>query len=173
MRKKREIRATIPSLAMAAYLLLLGFGVYRCAYKSTDGAEVDEGAATMPPFETVLHNVEEYRGKTVRWGGRIVEVVEGTHEAEFVVQHVPLDKMSSDTPVDYSKGRFVARGPHEVISASTELKIGTYIQIEGIVRGIEVKPVGKDRMAHPIIGFTTLEVIEVQEPSHEDYPDIE
>ena len=172
MSDRARLRKMVLSAVWTACFCPIGIFAYNCAYKSVDGKEAHEGGAETPLFETVLHNVEEYRGEKVHWAGRIMEVVERTPAGEFVLQHVPLDMLDVERPAQFSKGRFIARGPERATPGMDKVTVDTYVEIEGIVQGSEVRPLVKEPTVHPVIGLTGMKVLEVDAVA-EEYPDSE
>jgi outer membrane lipoprotein len=121
--------------------------------------EMREKAEPSLTFEQVLQDPNAYKGKTVVWGGEIVETFnqkDGTTEIE--VFQLPLD--SRDAPkVSYdSKGRFLIR---------TNKYLDPYlykkerkITVAGEIQGEEVQPLGEMSYRYPVVAAQQIHLWE-------------
>ena len=69
--------------------------------------EVREQAAATPPFETLVAEINAFRGQTVIVGGHLLEVTNNSDGTTLMALQAPLS--SSDRPLakDRSKGRLI------------------------------------------------------------------
>lgn len=101
-------------------------------------------------FEKVIQNPIAYKGKTVVWGGEIVETLNqknGTTEIEVV--QIPLD--SSDAPKisNTSEGRFLIL-VNKYLDPYLYRK-GRRITVAGEILGEKIQPLGEMDYRYPVI----------------------
>jgi len=127
---------------MAAMLLLAG-----CAHVISKETlkEVDRSAT----FAQVVKAPDAYVGKTVLFGGEIIETKNFADKSQIVVLQHPLD--SRDRPVagDVSEGRFII-----LTSGFLDPAIyspGRQITVAGRVVGNEKHPLGEIEYTYPVI----------------------
>ena len=129
-------------LSMAAMLLLVG-----CAHVISKQVlnEVDRNAT----FAQVVKAPDDYKGKTVLFGGTIIETKNFTDKSQVVVLQHPLD--SRDRPVagDVSEGRFIVTTPGFLDPAI--YSPGRQITVAGKVVGKEKRPMGEIEYTYPVI----------------------
>jgi outer membrane lipoprotein len=129
-------------LTMAAMLLLAG-----CTHVISKETlkEVDRNAT----FAQVVKDPDAYKGKTVLFGGAIIETKNFTDKSQAVVLQQPLD--SRDRPVagDVSEGRFVLTTPGFLDPAI--YSPGRMITVAGKVVGKEKRPLGEIEYTYPVI----------------------
>lgn len=117
-------------------------------------------------FTTVLADPATGKGKTVLWGGRIVEATNLKEGTEIIVLETPLDFLGQPDSAETSRGRFIARSPEFLDPAiySQDRKI----TLAGEVAGAEEKALGETTYRYPVIIIRELYLWE--KPSPEDYP---
>ncbi len=143
-------------LSMAAVLLLVG-----CAHVISKEVlkEVDKNVT----FAQLVKDVDAYKGKTVLFGGAIIETKNFADKSQVVVLQHPLD--SRDRPVagDVSEGRFIVTTP-----GFLDLAIyspGRKITVAGKVVGKEKRPLGEIEYTYPVIEKRGLYLWPVERPA--------
>jgi outer membrane lipoprotein len=129
-------------MALMALLLLVG-----CAHVISKETlkEVDRNAT----FAQVVKAPDAYIGKTVLFGGAIIETKNFADKSEVVVLQSPLD--SRDRPVggDVSEGRFIVTTQGFLDPAI--YSPGRKITVAGKVVGKEKHPMGEIEYTYPVI----------------------
>ena len=128
--------------AMAAVFLLAG-----CAHVISKQtlAEVD----TSVTFAQVAQDPDAYEGKTVLFGGDIIEAQNLPDKTLVVVLQRPLGRRGEPAAGDVSEGRFILRNPEFLDPAI--YSPGRKITAAGTVVGKEVRPLGEIEYTYPII----------------------
>ena len=128
--------------AMLAMSLLAG-----CAHVISKGVlkEVD----TSISFAHVSKDPNAYKGKTVLFGGDIIETQNLADKTLVVVLQRPLDRRGEPAAGDVSEGRFIIQTPGfldpDIYSHGRKLTVA------GTVVGKEVRPLGEIAYTYPII----------------------
>jgi outer membrane lipoprotein len=100
-------------------------------------------------FQAVLRSPDEFKGKTILLGGKIIETTPLEGKTRITVLQYPLgfrDKPSVDTA---SEGRFILVAPgflDPVVYSS-----GRQVTVAGIVDGKEVLPLGEINYTYPVV----------------------
>lgn len=107
--------------------------------------DVDKGV----PFQAILQNPDNFKGKTVILGGKIIETTPLEGKTRVTVLQYPLgfrDKPSVDSG---SEGRFIveATGFLDPVVYST----GRQVTVAGMVDGKEVLPLGEISYTYPVV----------------------
>jgi outer membrane lipoprotein len=95
------------SISIAGYVLLyllLG-GFTACA--PAISKKVREEAGEPVPFEALLKQIDDYKGRVVIVGGYILETVNETDGSRITVLQAPLDSQNRPKSSDLSEGRFM------------------------------------------------------------------
>ena len=101
-------------------------------------------------FGQVTQNPSAYKGKTVVWGGEIVETLNqknGTTEIE--VFQVPLDSRDAPKASNASEGRFLIL-VNKYLDQNLYQK-GRRITVAGEILGEQIKPLGEMDYRYPLI----------------------
>ena len=148
-------------LTMAAMLLLVG-----CMHVISKETlkEVDRNVT----FSQVLKDPDAYKGKTVLFGGAIIETKNFADKSQIVVLQHPLD--SRDRPVagDVSEGRFIVAAPGFLDPAiySPERKI----TVAGKAVGKEAYRMGDIKYTYPLIEKQELYLWPIEKPTSAEPP---
>jgi outer membrane lipoprotein len=121
-------------LAMAAMLLLAG-----CAHVISK--EVLQEVDASLTFAHVSKDPEAYKGKTVLFGGDIIETQNLSDKTQIVVLQRPLGSRGEPSAGDVSEGRFIITTPGFLDPAI--YGPGRKITVAGTVVGKEVRPLGE------------------------------
>ena len=155
MRVSRNI--VLPWLLVMAAMLLPA-GCTRVISKETL-KEVDKSAT----FANVIKDPDAYIGKTVLFGGEIIEVENRRERTAIAVLQHPLD--SRDRPVagDVSEGRFIitTQGFFDPAIYSA----GRMITVAGKVVGKEKHPMGEIEYTYPVIEKQGLYLWPIERPA--------
>ena len=118
-------------------------------------------------FGQVIQNPIAYKGKTVVWGGEIVETFNqknGTTEVE--VLQIPLGSRGAPKAANASEGRFLILADKYL---DPELyQKGRRITVAGEILGERIKPLGEMDYRYPLI--STKQIHLWKEPSRGLYP---
>jgi outer membrane lipoprotein len=143
-------------LSMAAVLLLAG-----CAHVISKPVlnEVDRNAT----FAQVVKAPDDYKGKTVLFGGDIIETKNLPDKTVIAVLQRPLSRRGQPAGVDVSEGRFII-----LTSGFLDPAIyspGRQVTVAGKVLGKEVYPMGEIQYAYPLIEKQELFLWPVARPA--------
>jgi len=143
-------------LTMVAMLVVAG-----CSYVISKQVlnEVDRNAT----FAQVVKAPDDYKGKTVLFGGTIIETKNFADKSQVVVLQCPLD--SRDRPVagDVSEGRFIVTTPGFLDPAI--YSPGRKITVAGKVVGKEKRPLGEIEYTYPVIEKQGLYLWPAEKPA--------
>jgi outer membrane lipoprotein len=129
------------------FLSLFLLGASSCAYPIS--AELRREVSEGITFPMVLKNPTAYVGKTVLWGGEIIETVNVRGGTEITVLDTPLNYRERPENSLYSRGRFIAKSSEFLDPAV--YKRGKKITVAGEIAGKEIKPLGKTEYAYPVV----------------------
>jgi len=133
--------------AMAVLLFLNG-----CA--PAISKEVRDQVDPAATFESVLHDPDSYKGKTVLWGGKIIQTrnTKDTTWIELLQQPLARD----DRPIrgSASEGRFLIR--HEGFLDPAVYGRGLELTLVGEVRGRETRPLDEGEYSFPVVSDRQL-----------------
>jgi len=129
-------------LTIMALLLLVG-----CAHVISKPVlnEVDRNAT----FAQVVKDPDAYKGKTVLFGGDIIETKNLPDKTVIAVLQRPLSRRGQPAGVDVSEGRFII-----LTSGFLDPAIyspGRQVTVAGKVLGKEVYPMGEIEYTYPVI----------------------
>jgi outer membrane lipoprotein len=142
-------------LLMVAMLLMAG-----CTHVVSKQVlnEVDRNAT----FAQVVKDPDAYRGKTVLFGGAIIETKNFADKSQVVVLQQPLDRRDRPVAGDVSEGRFII-----LISGFLDPAIyspGRLVTIAGKVVGKEKHPMGEIEYTYPVVEKQGLYLWPVENP---------
>ncbi len=107
--------------------------------------EVDRNAT----FAQVVKNPDAYKGKTVLFGGAIIETKNLPERTIIAVLQRPLSRRGEPAGVDVSEGRFIIQTQGFLDPAI--YSPGRQVTVAGKVLGKEVYPMGEIQYAYPLI----------------------
>ncbi len=121
--------------------------------------EVDRNAT----FAQVVKDPDAYKGKTVLFGGDIIETKNLSERTVIAVLQRPLSRRGQPAGVDVSEGRFIiqTRGFLDPAIYSP----GRQVTVAGKVLGKEVYPMGEIHYAYPLIEKQELFLWPVARPA--------
>lgn len=144
---KERINSIYPSFRYLLFIFLL-LQLYGCAHVIS--RDLRDAVDPSLSFEQVLKDPNAYQGKTVLWGGEIIETLinkDGTSEIEVFQR--PLGVRGEPKITDISEGRFII---HDVRYLDPYLyRRGRRITVAGIIIGQRVKPLGEMEYRYPLI----------------------
>ena len=134
----------------AGYLLffLVIFLVTGCAHVvSRNLREKTDKALT---FQQVLQNPNEYKGKTVIWGGDIIQITHQKDGATLIeVFQRPLNWREEPKYTLSSEGRFLLLA--EKVLDPYLFRTGKRITVAGEIQGEKKKPLGEIEYRYPLV----------------------
>lgn len=143
-------------------VVLLLFTVLSCApFPKELMKQVDRSI----DFRDVQKNPEKYAGKTVLWGGFILETLNRQEDTMIKVLHAALDSQKRPVSPDHSSGRFIIQ-----VKAFLDPAIyreGREITALGEIGGQESLPLGQIRYTYPVL---LAKEVRLWEPYVEPYP---
>ena len=143
-------------LAMVAMLLLVG-----CAHVISK--EVLKEVDTNVSFVQVSKAPDAYKGKTVLFGGAIIEAKNLPDKTVIAVLQRPLSRRGQPAGVDVSEGRFII-----LTSGFLDPAIyspGRQVTVAGKVLGKEVYPMGEIEYTYPVIEKQGLYLWPAEKPA--------
>ena len=126
-------------------VFLLGWTVSCAPFSGEVMQEVDKTLT----FEEVQKNPDAYQGKTVLWGGLIIETTNRQKETILKVRETELDMEKRPTNMDRSKGRFLIR--YTGFLDPLLYKEGREVTAVGEIGGAEILPVGNSQYSYPVV----------------------
>jgi outer membrane lipoprotein len=143
-------------MAMMALLLLVG-----CAHVISKEVlkEVDRNAT----FAQVAKAPDAYKGKTVLFGGNIIETKNLSDKTWIAVLERPLDSRGQPAGGDVSEGRFIIQTTGFFDPAI--YSPGRKITVAGKVVGKEKRPLGEIEYTYPIIEKRELYLWPAERPA--------
>jgi outer membrane lipoprotein len=142
--------------AMVAVFMLIG-----CAHVISKEAlrEVDPNAT----FAQVSKTPDAYKGKTVLFGGDIIEAKNLPDKTQIVVLQRPLNRQGQPAAGDVSEGRFIIQTQGFLDPAI--YGPGRKITVAGKVVGKDMRPLGEIQYTYPIIEKRELYLWPEEKPS--------
>lgn len=120
---------------------------------STAPKEIQSTEAEVVTVQQVQNDPEAFVGKTVRWGGSILNVANKKDTTEIQLLSRPLS--AAARPLDKpGNGRFMVEVPGFVDPA--EYPVGRDLTVVGSVNRIEEKAVGEYPYRYPVLVGATL-----------------
>jgi outer membrane lipoprotein len=143
-------------MALMALLLLVG-----CAHVISKEVlkEVDKNAT----FAQVVKEPDAYKGKTVLFGGDIIETKNFADKSVVTVLQRPLDSRDRPATGDVSEGRFIVTTPGFLDPAI--YSPGRKITVAGKVVGKEKRPLGEIEYTYPVIEKQGLYLWPAEKPA--------
>jgi outer membrane lipoprotein len=143
-------------VVMAAVTLLIG-----CAHVISK--EVLKDVDPSVTFAQVAKAPDAYKGKTVLFGGAIIETKNLSNKTQVFVLQRPLDNGKKPAAGDVSEGRFIILVPGFLDPAiySPDRKI----TVAGTIVGKEVRPLGEIVYTYPLIERRELYLWPKEEPT--------
>ena len=101
------------------------------------------------PFQAVLSNPDNFKGKTILLGGSIIETTPLPGKTRIMVLEHPLDFRNKPSGTAASEGRFIveATGFLDPVVYSA----GRQVTVAGIIGGKEVLPLGEINYTYPVV----------------------
>src|SRR4030042_2169092 len=147
-------------VAIACLLLLSG-----CAHVISK--DIRDKADISLAFEKVIKKPIAYKGKTVVWGGEIVETINQKNgTTEFEVFQIPLDSSDAPKVSNASEGRFLILF-NKYLDPYLYRK-GSRITVAGEILGDKIKPLGEMDYRYPLIASKQMHLWE--EHHYRPYP---
>lgn len=115
-------------------------------------------------FLTIGQNANAYKGRTVIWGGKILNTVNESNGGSVYVLQSPLDHQERPESTKLSRGRFIVRSPGFL--DPEVYRTGAKITIAGELSGTEMQNIGKTSYAFPVV---TLREVYFWQPESADY----
>ncbi len=119
-------------------------------------------------FKDVLKAPERFTGRTVLWGGIIIETQNRKGETLIQVLQTELDASDQPENPDVSSGRFIIR--HEGFLDPAVYSKGRQITAIGTIVGKEDKPIGDLHYVYPVIKAKALKLWERPVRARHPYP---
>ena len=119
-------------------------------------------------FQAVQRDPDRYAGKTVLWGGVIVEITNKQNETDLNVRQAELDLEKRPKNLDRSAGRFIVRYAGFLDPAIYQP--GREITVAGELGGKEVLPLEKIQYPYPVILVKEIYLWERLPPVRPYYP---
>ena len=149
-------------------ILCLAGVIVSCAPLSIEiMRQVDESLT----YQVVQQDPQRYVGKTVLWGGVILETINKMDVTVMKVRQTELDFEKRPQHLDRSAGRFIVRSAGFLDPAI--YKEGREITVAGEVAGKEVLPLGDALYSYPVILAKEIHLWEKRRPYDPywwDYP---
>ena len=111
--------------------------------------EVLQEVDTSVSFVQVSKDPEAYRGKTVLFGGDVIETQNLSDKTLVVVLQRPLGSRGEPSAEDVSEGRFIIQTPGFLDPAT--YSPGRKLTVAGTIVGKEMRPLGEIEYTYPII----------------------
>jgi outer membrane lipoprotein len=161
MCKARNVLFPLFCIMMAVFLLA------GCAHVISK--EVLQEVDTSVSFTQLSKDPEAYQGKTVLFGGDVIETQNLSDKTLVFVLQRPLGSRGEPSGGDVSEGRFIITTPGFLDPAI--YGPGRKITVAGTVVGKEVRPLGEIEYTYPIIEKREL-YLWPEEEATSDEPDV-
>ena len=144
----KRLRSSWPlSLIAVQAFLFLFFMVVGC--RSTQERPDRQESYEKISFSEILRSPEQYRGKVVRLGGVILDVVNKEEGSTLEILEQPLNWRGRPKPDDDSGGRFIA-----VFGEFLDKEIyrmDRQVTIIGEITGMKTAPIGEGTYNYPLL----------------------
>ena len=149
---KVKIAVGILNLLRILWVMAFLFNLNSCAQAISK--EVREQVDPAATFKAVLHDPDSYKGKTVLWGGKIIQTrnTQGTTWIELLQQ--PLARNDRPISGSASEGRFLIR--HEGFLDPAVYGRGRGLTLVGQVRGRETRQEDEVDYNYPVVSDRQL-----------------
>lgn len=114
-------------------------------------------------FKALAADPGGFLGRTVLFGGQIIQTNNLQGKSLIVVVHRPLDSRYKPRPDSESRGRFLISA--EGFLDPAIYRSGRWITVVGTVVGSETRPLGEIQYTYPIVAETERYLWPVKEPS--------
>jgi outer membrane lipoprotein len=139
--------------------------MFSCAPLSKEiMSQVDETLT----YQAVHADPLKYVGKTVLWGGVIIETVNKQGETVVKVRQTELDIEKRPINLDHSAGRFIVQSAGFLDPAIYQE--GREITAAGVIAGQETLPLGNTHYSYPVIQAKEIHLWEKRAPLRYDDP---
>ena len=101
------------------------------------------------PFQAVLSNPDNFKGKTIVLGGKIIETTPLEGKTRITILQYPLGFREKPSVDSGSEGRFIVESPGFL--DPVVYSAGRKVTVAGIVDGKEVHPLGEISYTYPIV----------------------
>lgn len=122
---------------------------------------------TDAPFQQIQQDTDRFLGKTVLWGGSIINTDVRGNGTYIKVLETRLDYEAMPVKIDQPQGRFIIFKPGFLDPAV--YRQGRLISAIGTITGKEIEPVGNVNYAYPVIEAKDLYLWRLM-PSAPYYP---
>jgi len=131
------------------FLFLLLFPGCSPLFSPTVMKKVD---ATLT-FQKVLQDPDAYEGKTVFWGGEIIQVLPRDETTIVEILQMPLGWRGKPQEVSASEGKFLVlfKEDYDFSHFSKGRKITVAGEFQRVVRGGEIESLGKKDYPYPLL----------------------
>jgi outer membrane lipoprotein len=106
------------------------------------------------PFQAVLRNPDNFKGKTILLGGKIIETTPSQGKTRVTVLQYPLGFGNRPSVDAGSEGRFIVEAPGFL--DPVVYSAGRQVTVAGIVDGKQVHPLGEISYTYPIVANREL-----------------
>ncbi len=158
-------RVRMRVVTFAALALLLSAG--SCAHPISRQLR-EEAKRENLTFSMVLKNPAAYAGRTVLWGGQIIETMNFNDGAEIIVLETPLSYLGEPGTAQSSRGRFIAKSPDFLDPAV--YKAEREVTLAGEVIGAQQRELDKTSYTYPVVRIRELYLWEPY--YYQPYPDM-
>lgn len=111
-------------------------------------------------FREVQNKPEQYQGKSVMFGGVILEARNTAAGSSLEVLQTPLGRQGRPGDADRTIGRFILESP-EYLDPAVYVR-GKKITVIGEVKGLEVRPLGEMNYRYPVLSAREIKLWEPQ-----------
>jgi outer membrane lipoprotein len=122
--------------------------------------QVDESVT----YRAVQQDPQKYAGKTVLWGGVIIETTNRPGETILQVRQTELDIEKRPKNLDSSAGRFMVR--HTGFLDPAIYQAGREVTVAGEIVGAEILPLGGIQYTFPVLQAKEIHLWEKIDPRY-------
>jgi len=151
-------------IRLTALALLLSAG--SCAHPISRQLR-EESKRENLTFARVFENPAAYTGRTVLWGGQIIETTNFNDGAEMIVLETPLSFMGEPGAAQSSRGRIIAKSA--VFLDPAIYKADREVTLAGEVIGAQERTLDKTTYTYPVVRIEELYLWERY--YYQPYPD--
>jgi outer membrane lipoprotein len=147
MKKRPKDRWLLPLVAVQFFLALL-FVFYGCS--TTQDRSNHEESYEKVPFSEIIRAPEQYRGKVVRLGGVIIDVVNEEKGSTIEIVEQPLNWRGRPKVGDVPGGRFLAVSEKFLDKAIYQPK--REVTVVGEIVDKKIGQIGEATYTYPVLG---------------------
>jgi outer membrane lipoprotein len=148
-------------------MILSIFTLHSCAFLNNVPPELKSGAASDLSLERVRENPSDYKGQTVRWGGKVAQTLVKTEGTLIEIVQFPLDKQVKPMEVDVSEGRFLVL--EDQYLDPMIFRSGRKVTVVGVVRGSRTMKLDEITYTYPLVEADTLYLWKEEQPETRIY----